>query len=407
MQIKTLTFFFILAVSKCTCAQFFKVDTAINATDLIENHLLGKNNSGIAIENITYTGFSYTKGLFYYKSNFNALPMHGIILSTGNVIDVLGPNNRTASTENYLKGDNDLSVLYRNSKTFDAVIFEFDFISLTDRISFVFQFASEEYPEYVNKGVSDVFGFFVTDSVGNKINLAVINQEHTPITIDLINSKKNSQYYISNTGYERNIEQYHKTFFYENQHLFQFDGFTKPIHTSMKLEPFARYRFKIAIADIGDRKFDSWILIKGNSMISDGDKKSITEQHIENYTSFLKLDSLETRTDSLGYSIIMPGYFAYNSYDLTPELMDYLNKLLPLLEFSTNKLLIRGFTDESGNLEHNLKLSEYRAKEVMKFFIDQGIDQNRIEPVGMGELQNGIYNPYSRKVEIKVLKKAP
>jgi hypothetical protein len=40
----------------------------------------------------------------------------------------------------------------------------------------------------------------------------------------------------------------------------------------------------------------------------------------------------------------------------------------------------------------------------MKFFIDQGIDQNRIEPVGMGELQNGILNPYSRKVEIKLLK---
>lgn len=404
MQIKIITLFFFLAVSKFTCAQSFQVDTAINPTDLMENHLLGKNNSGITIENISYTGFSYTKGLFYYKSSFNALSAHGIILSTGNVIDVLGPNNRTASTENYLKGDSDLSELYRNSKTFDAVIFEFDFISYTDRISFVFQFASEEYPEYVNRGVSDVFGFFVTDSVGKKTNLAVIDQEQTPITIDLINSKKNSQYYISNTGNERISGQYKETFFYENQHLFQFDGFTKPINTSMKLETFTKYRFKIAIADIGDRKFDSWIFIKGNSLISNGDKKDITDEHIHNYIRFCKLDSLEIITDSLSYGVILPGYFAYNSYDLGPELMDYLNKLLPLLKFSTNKLLIRGFTDESGNLEHNLKLSRNRAKEVMKFFIDQGIDQNRIEPVGMGELQNGINNPYSRKVEIKLLK---
>ena len=254
--------------------QLFQIDNSVEVKELLQKYFIKKNHNGILIDKIRYKGLDYSKALFYYQGNQNVLPPYGLVLSTGNVIDVLGPNNKTASTESYLKGDNDLSKLYHNSKTFDAVVIEFDFISLTDSISFVFQFASDEYPEYVDKGVSDIFGFFVTNTKTNEQhNLSKLSTNGDPITIDLINSKSNNQYYVSNNSFETSYENTLSHFeYYENYKLFQFDGFTKPIYTGIKLEPFAKYHFKIALADVGDRRFDSWVFIKGNSFISNGNK---------------------------------------------------------------------------------------------------------------------------------------
>lgn len=389
-------------------SQVFQIDTTIKSTELIENYLVQKNHNGIIINNIEYKGFSYTKALFYYRSKYQALPPYGIVLSTGNVMDVLGPNNESASTENHLKGDKDLSQLYHNSKTFDAVIFDFDFISLTDSIGFVFQFASEEYPEYVNRGVSDIFGFFVTNTVSNeKTNLSIIKENGSPITIDLINSETNNSYYISNNHYELHkldIDE-NDLFYFENSNLFQFDGFTKPIHTGMKLEPFTKYHFKIAISDVGDRKFDSWVFIQGNSLISKGKKAELSDKDVRNYIEFVKLDSITCNSDVAGNSIFVPIFFDYNSYELTSDSKINLDKIFNLLSFSTNQIVINGFTDESGSTEHNLTLSEQRANEVKQYFINKGIDQIRIESFGLGEIKSGKRNVTSRKVEIKLLKK--
>jgi len=56
----------------------------------------------------------------------------------------------------------DLSVLAAGFQTFDASILEFDFIPQSDTLKFNYIFGSEEYPEYVNSGYNDVFGFFIS-----------------------------------------------------------------------------------------------------------------------------------------------------------------------------------------------------------------------------------------------------
>ncbi|MBI9052941.1 MAG: choice-of-anchor L domain-containing protein [Bacteroidales bacterium] len=139
-------------------SQTFRIENHCQAKELVYNHLLSKNHNGIKIKNISYSGMNNALGLFQYKSKFNDLPASGIVLSSGKAKDAMGPNDGTASNENHAKGDIDLSAI-NNLKTFDSSILEFDFMSLTDSIRFVFQFASEEYPEYVKKGVSDIFGF--------------------------------------------------------------------------------------------------------------------------------------------------------------------------------------------------------------------------------------------------------
>lgn len=387
-------------------SQIFTINESINVKSLVNEYLISSSHNGIIIKNIHYTGLNYSKALFYYHSKNNKLPPYGIILSTGNVIDVLGPNNRTASTENHLKGDRELSELYHHSKTFDAVKINFDFISLSDSISFVFQFASEEYPEYVNKGVSDIFGFFVTNTVTKeKVNLSRLSITGDPITIDLINSKTNNQYYISNSLLEsQNINTVNRKDHFENYKLFQFDGFTTPIQTGLKLKPFTKYHFKIALADVGDKKFDSWVFIKGNSFISNGDKVEISEKNISDFLEFTKLDSIIFKTENDGYSIFVPVYFAYNSYELNTKSKYYLDHLKNLLYYSKNKIIVKGYTDESGHEFDNMILSENRANEVRQYFIEQGIEKDRIQALGMGEIKKGNLNIKSRKVQIKILK---
>ena len=381
-------------------SQTFYIDTDYKAKELIEKHFLNKNHDGIKIRNIKYSGMKNARGLFVYSSEYNDLPENGIVLSTGNAIDAMGPNNEIASTENHYKGDKDLSDI-NNSKTFDSSILEFDFMSLTDSINFVFQFASEEYPSYVKKGVSDIFGFFITDiETGVKKNIAILPNTNIPITIDLINNEKNSEYYVSNNyeyKYDGGLERDKQ--FYENQYLFNFSGYTKPIFSGIKLKPFNWYHFKIAIADIGDRKYDSWIFLKGNSFISNGKKINPKIENLKEYYKLFEDDSLIVNTIDNKIHILFPLYFNFNSSVITSTSYKILNYIKDIILYSDYHLIINGYADEIGGEEYNLKLSQERADSVKLYFKEKGIDKDRMRAFGKGEIKSDGELDKSRKVE--------
>ena len=398
----------IILIFNCSSlkSQVFRIDTDYKAKELIEKYFLSKNHDGIKIRDIKYSGMKNARGLFVYSSEYGDLPRNGIVLSTGNAIDAMGPNNEIASTDNHYKGDKDLSNI-NNSKTFDSSILEFDFMSLTDSINFVFQFASEEYPEYVKKGVSDIFGFFITDLVtGKKNNIAILPNTNIPITIDLINNEKNSEYYVSNNyeyKYDGGLERDKQ--FYENQYLFNFSGYTKPILSGIKLEPFKWYHFKIAIADIGDRKYDSWIFLKGNSFVSNGNIINPKVDDLKEYFKLFDNDSLIIKTTDNKIHILLPLYFSFNSSEISSTSYKILNYIKDIILYSDYHLIINGYTDETGNKEYNLKLSQERADSVKLYFKEKGIDKDRLQAFGKGEINSDEKLDKSRKVEFVLYKK--
>lgn len=378
-------------------AQVFKIDTSHKAQFIVDEYLL--NDNGIAVNNIQYKGLINTLGLFYYKSNYQLLSPYGIILSTGDVIAALGPNNEVSSHENYTPGDRSLEKI-ANAKTFDAAILEFDFMSLTDSISFTFQFASEEYPNYVEKGVSDIFGFLVKDySTGTAQNIGTISKNGVPIAIDMIHKDQNADLYIPNNysefKYYNNISEEQLS---ETLELFQFNGFSRSIQSGIKLEPYKKYHFKIAIADVGDRKFDSWIFIYGNSLASNGEIINPDFSLLNDYFHFQKLDSIEIKQEQENIKFIVPVYFDYNSFTIPKATEEYLDYLKNLLVFSNYFVTINGYADSKGTDEYNLELSQKRADEIKDYLVKQGIDSNRIRTKGKGEITEES-DFKSRKVE--------
>lgn len=90
-------------------------------------------------------------------------------------------------------------------------------------------------------------------------------------------------------------------------------------------------------------------------------------------------------------SINIKVYFEFDSAILKTEAKDVLNNLGEALtygELNTYRFQIAGHTDAVGAKGYNQKLSEQRAKAVLKYLVNTfDIDAARVDPVGYGESQ--------------------
>lgn len=372
------------------------IDTTYSPEYLIKKILVNKSSS-IIIENISYKGARQSCGLFKFSAVYNNLIPKGIILSTGNVFDAIGPNNASGTgSKVYLAGDDDLNTL-ANGYTFDAAVLEFDFISATDTISFNYFFASEEYPEYVRKNVNDVFAFFLREEDSDvKENLAVLSPGNIPISVDNINSRANRNYYIENSIWEENnIKKWKddkKTG--ELSYSLQYDGLTVLLHAGAKIIPGKKYHLKLAIADVGDRVYDSAIFIEAESFNNTGAAQksgSINNTEAVQKTGLNQLVETLFKSELIEYSdsaISVNIYirFEVDSFNLKDkESYRQLEKVLEILTRDTSvKVTILGHADHTGAEEKNRILSLNRAKTVSEYLISGGIDSKRIKYSGMG-----------------------
>ncbi|OQX98493.1 MAG: hypothetical protein B6I24_05235 [Bacteroidetes bacterium 4572_128] len=231
--------------------------------DFLVRDVLLENKESIIVKNIKISKQKNMISLF--ESENIEIFKKGILLSTGNVFAVKGPNDKKdISTRNYLKGDLELNKIV-NSETKDAVVLEFDFVPMSDSISFNYFFASEEYPEYVGSNLNDVFAFIITnEELGIKKNLAILPNGE-PITINTINKNKNSSFFIENPIFHESFIKSKSNEVYELSRFCQFDGFTKILTAGSKVVPNSTYHIKIAIADVGDYLLDSAVFLIGNS----------------------------------------------------------------------------------------------------------------------------------------------
>ena len=210
--------------------------------DSLANSLVG---AGIEISNVSYTGSTVAAGTFSGGGGIIGFDT-GIILSSGDVGNVIGPNVEGDITGNNAQlGDPDLDAL-SGETTNDAAVLEFDFVPQSDTASFQYVFGSDEYNEYVDSAFNDVFGFFI-----NGANCAVVGPD--PVTINTINNGSHAELFVDNTDAHLNTEM---------------DGLTTVLTCASSVNPGETNHIKLAIADASDFILDSNVFLQGGSFVS-------------------------------------------------------------------------------------------------------------------------------------------
>jgi OmpA-OmpF porin, OOP family len=80
--------------------------------------------------------------------------------------------------------------------------------------------------------------------------------------------------------------------------------------------------------------------------------------------------------------------------DIKPQYRDEIAKVADYLkQYPTTTAVIEGHTDNLGSPEHNLKLSQRRAENVVNYLVDKfGIDRSRLSAKGYGSTRSISYN---------------
>ncbi len=263
--LKFIFLFFIVSSAKAQLS----VSSALTPAQLVQTVLLG---SGVTASNITYNGAPLAIGSFNGSASNLGLPS-GVIMSSGNIVNSVGPNNNSGSsdyTDFSLPGDPDLDLIMAGSQSYDACILEFDFIPTSDTVKFRYVFGSEEYMEFVSNfpgGINDGFGFFISGPgitgpfSNNAKNIALIPGTTLPVTMFNVNLNNHGAYYFDNgdgngTGTA------------PDGLTVQYDGFTVPLTAIGNVHCGQTYHIKIAIADGGDGAWDSGVFLEAGSFSS-------------------------------------------------------------------------------------------------------------------------------------------
>lgn len=102
------------------------------------------------------------------------------------------------------------------------------------------------------------------------------------------------------------------------------------------------------------------------------------------------LDDLEAQATDAGALVTLPDtvLFDFDEDVLRPQAAEVLDDLVTVLEDSDPAAVtIAGHTDGIGDDDYNQQLSERRAAAVEAYFLDAGIDPDRLSAAGFGETQ--------------------
>ncbi|MEO0330580.1 MAG: OmpA family protein, partial [Bacteroidota bacterium] len=315
-----------------------QIDTSFTEGILVKEYFL---QSELKVDAISYQGTYQALGFFNSEVPDFPIPK-GIILSTGIATNAIGPNHaQGASSVFYHDGDEELSKLSGGHQTHDAAVLEFTFFPTHNTIAFDYLFASEEYPEYVNKGFNDVFAFILTDLHTKKSrNLAIVPGTQLSVHIDHINAEKNAEWFVAN---DRRQSSYYSSL--------EYDGLTTMMTAEANVVPGRPYRIKLAIADVYDGKLDSGVILR--------------EKSFRSFYTPLKLPEIHPVT----------VYFSLNSSQLSAFAQTNLRQFAQQLLENPHKLGIRvvGHTDALGADGFNQQLSQRRVQSVVDFLASLGL----------------------------------
>jgi outer membrane protein OmpA-like peptidoglycan-associated protein len=127
-------------------------------------------------------------------------------------------------------------------------------------------------------------------------------------------------------------------------------------------------------------------------------------------SGLMKQETLKrSRNDLLNSNEGMKIHFGRNSKTIPPECHEALERVARSLS-SNERIVIRGYTDSSGNYEYNVYLSKIRAELVKEFFVERGVNPENVETCGLGPMHPIQSNDTpsgreaNRRVEIEIRK---
>lgn len=276
------SFFAILSLLLTTIAsaQYITIDNSKTPAQLIQE--LIPATSCVQATNIAISGWDFgggQKSYAYFDSAGSGFPLDkGLIISTGKAASAVGPNSMILSEgpSSWL-GDNDLEQAIGESNTINATVVEFDFVAITNTMSFDYIFSSEQYlsnPGSNQCNYSDGFAFLLKENSGGPYqNLAIVPGTSIPVKVTTVRGPgticpaANAQFFDAFNG---------------AMHPTNFNGQTKIMRAQAMITPGVSYHIKMVIADQGNNLYDSAIFIGGDSFSNEiilGDDRLLADNN--------------------------------------------------------------------------------------------------------------------------------
>jgi gliding motility-associated-like protein len=248
-------------------AQNITVDDTYTAQQLVKNILV--NSSCATVSNFSATGDNLPIGensYGYFTNAGGSFPFaEGVLLSTQYAQKSIGPYSFVVGNDNdnAWLGDVDVDqVLGINSRT--ATVLEFDFIPLTNFLSFDYIFASIEYAGTGSCSYTDGFAFLIKENSPSSVyqNLAVIPGTTTPV------SSTNIRPTIPPTGNNRGCPAVNENYFNgfnDNTSPINYAGQTVVMNAQTSVMAGKSYHIKLVIANDKNEFYDSAVFLKAGS----------------------------------------------------------------------------------------------------------------------------------------------
>ncbi len=243
--------------------------TLYSVEELVTEVLIDSEcNQAFNVTSSTGIDFGSTNGIGYFEANGSSWPFeNGLIMTSGDVANAAGPESGVLVDGTYAwPGDGDLEAFIPGlnaGDTNNASIIEFEFVPVSNSMSFDFIFAAEEYGTF-QCTFTDAFAFLLTDSAGNTSNLAIVPGTDDPISVLTV---RDDQY----NGSCESVNAEWFANYYGPGGLppltspTNFIGHTEVMTATATVIPNEVYTIKLVVADDGDTIYDSAVFIDGGS----------------------------------------------------------------------------------------------------------------------------------------------
>lgn len=265
-DMKQILFLFTFLYGLCLYGQNITVDNqTYTPQQLIEDILIDSDCiTNIIVTNAVGGDFGGSDQSYgFFDASGTTFPFEsGIVMSTGRLENVPGPNNSLSddNASNW-EGDLDLELALNETNTFNATILEFDFTSVASQVSFRYLFASEEYQENNPNSCnfSDLFGFLIRPTTGQNQyeNIALVPDTNIPVKATTVTPgvpgscpPQNETYFGNYNGTNAPIN---------------FNGQTAILTATANVIPNQSYHVKLVIADEQNFRFDSAVFLEAGS----------------------------------------------------------------------------------------------------------------------------------------------